>query len=61
MRSTGASFKNDLDYAVYWSAESHDEEQGVYRMINMNRPDVMRGTAHKDSFLASVRCVRDAE
>lgn len=61
MLSTGASFKNDLDYAVYWSAESHDEEQGVYRMINMNRPDVMRGTAHKDSFLASVRCVRDVE
>lgn len=59
LRSDGLEFVNNLDYAVFWTADSYDDEQAVYRMINMNKPDVMRGVAHKDSFLASVRCVRN--
>lgn len=49
------------EYAVFWSSESYDEEQGVYRMINVNRPDVMRGAGYKNNFLAPVRCVRDSK
>ena len=53
-------FTGGMEYAVYWSSESYDD-YGVYRMINMNKPDFMREGINKDNFLASVRCVRDAE
>ena len=56
--SSSSKFGSDFEYAVFWSAESTDET-GVYRMINVNRPDLMRGELNKDSFVASVRCVKD--
>ena len=63
--ATGNTFYGNLDYAVYWTAgeftpEGSDEPQGVYRMIYVEKPDVMGGSAHKTGFAASVRCVRDA-
>lgn len=57
------TFTGDFEWAVYWSAESVESEDGeglgVYRMINVNKPDLVRGALSKDGFLASVRCVRD--
>ena len=53
-----------LTYAVYWSAETvavpdDEEEQALYRMIYVEKPDIMAGSAHKTGFNASVRCVRN--
>ncbi len=55
--SSSVKYGSDFEYAVFWSAENN-EETGVYRMINVNRPDLMRGELNKGSFIASVRCVR---
>lgn len=68
--AVSTSSRNDFfggsEYAVYWTSDSMDvsgdgEEQGVYRMIFEQKPDVLLGTAHKTGFRASVRCVRDSE
>ena len=55
------TFFGNLEYAAFWTSDSYNDEQGVYRYIFASRPDVMVGNGHKDSFAASVRCVRDAE
>lgn len=62
--SDGSSFYGSLTYAVYWSAETvavpdDEEEQALYRMIYVEKPDIMAGSAHKTGFNASVRCVRN--
>lgn len=59
-----SSFSYDFEYAVFWSSESSESDGdglGVYRMINVNRPDFIRGGLNKNSFAASVRCVRDVK
>lgn len=59
------SYGHDFEYAVFWSSESSKsddgENMGIYRMIYVNRPDIMRGALNTDNFGASVRCVRDSE
>ena len=59
--STGVDGRDDLNYAVYWTAEDEDvdgESFGLYRMIYVEKPDLMLGAAHKTGFCATVRCVR---
>lgn len=53
-------FKGFLDYAAIWTAGERDEETAFYRYIYVRKPDMMLGSADKNEFLASVRCVRDA-
>ena len=62
---TKGSSRNDwngnLKYAVYWTSDSYDDVQGIYRLLYVESPDLMGGNGHKDSFLAAVRCVRNSE
>lgn len=48
-------------YAVFWTAEEADEELAFCRQLYVSSPDVFKDALHKSSFLAPVRCVRDAE
>ncbi|MGM9736774.1 MAG: fibrobacter succinogenes major paralogous domain-containing protein [Candidatus Cryptobacteroides sp.] len=64
--SSGHNSYGNNEYAVYWSGDTvkldaGDEEQALYKMIYVERPDVMTGSSHKTGFYATVRCVRDAE
>lgn len=52
------SFVPNYNYACWWSAGEIDTELAMYRYINIDSDDVMIAGAHKDCFLASVRCVR---
>lgn len=51
------SFKGYSDYAVFWTADEF-EGKGVYRYIFEQYDNVFVGTADKDAFAASVRCIR---
>lgn len=50
------------EYAVFWTSEQVDEEQGMayYRYLIANQPDMFISKGDKANFGASVRCVRDA-
>ncbi|MCI1640719.1 MAG: hypothetical protein LKI42_05535 [Bacteroidales bacterium] len=52
-------FYGEDEYAVFWTADDYDSDQGVIRYMNVNKPDVLIGEADKSSFAASVRCVKD--
>lgn len=54
------TFKGFLDYAAVWTGDEYDEDMALYRYIYVRKPDFMLGSADKEEFLASVRCVRDA-
>jgi len=54
------SFDGFSDYAVLWTGTSYSDEQAVYRYIFESSPDVYAAVSDKESFLANVRCVRDA-
>lgn len=60
LRSGGADFKDYNNYAAYWTSEELAESgQGVFVYIYVDKPDVMKGHADKDSFAVSVRCIKD--
>ena len=50
-------FKGFCSYAAFWTS-SEDEGSGVYRYINQAYDNVYVARADKDTFAASVRCVR---
>jgi len=54
-------FFGPYDYATFWSADEADEENAIYRYINVKSPDVYVGYADKSNFRATVRCVKDAQ
>lgn len=58
-----ASFDGIFDYAVYWTADKVDGEDGMayYRYIYVNQPGMLVGKGDVNTFGASVRCVRDAQ
>ena len=58
-RCSGGScfFQGYSDYAAFWTADEYDG-MGVYRYIYKDSDSVYAGTADKDGFAASVRCVR---
>lgn len=47
------------EYSLVWTSNEYDEEQATYIGVYVNKTDVFVGNAHKDSFAASVRCVRE--
>ncbi len=60
--STGyqsAKFSGLNKYATFWTADEADEDRGIARYIYVEDPDVHVGRYDKDSFRASVRCVKD--
>lgn len=59
--SAGVTGHDDYNYAVYWTADDKDvegESFGLYRMIYVEKPDLMLGSNHKTGFYATVRCVQ---
>ncbi|MGN1212214.1 MAG: FISUMP domain-containing protein [Candidatus Cryptobacteroides sp.] len=56
-----ASFSGAGDFAVFWTADQADGEKAIYRYIHEESPDFMSGISDKESFAASVRCVKEAE
>ena len=55
-----ASFKGYKEYAVFWTADKVDGEEGMayYKYFINKLPDLMTGKADMGTFGASVRCVR---
>lgn len=58
-----ASFDGIFEYAVYWTADKADDEDGMayYRYLIGNQPEMYVGKGDVNTFGASVRCVRDAQ
>lgn len=52
-------FSGVQEYATFWTADEKDSDEAVYRYMNVKLPDVFVGAASKNSFAASVRCVKD--
>lgn len=46
-------------YATFWTSDSKNEESAYCRYINVKQNDVSIGPRDKESFRASVRCVKD--
>ena len=58
-RSGDVEFSGVNEYASFWTSNEYDEEQGQFRYIYVADPDVLTGSASKEGFYASIRCVRD--
>lgn len=58
-----ASFDGIFEYAVYWTADKAENEDGMayYRYLIGNQPEMLVGKGDVNTFGASVRCVRDAQ
>ena len=54
----GYVFNGVLGYAVFWTSDDVDEELGCHRDLYVSNPDILTGSADKENFFASVRCVR---
>lgn len=54
-------FTGVYNYAAFWSADEYNSDNAIYRYINVKSPDVYVSNADKQTFRASVRCVRDAK
>ena len=48
------------NYAVFWTSDSESDELGYCRYIYVKQNDVLIGARDKESFRASVRCVKDS-
>ena len=57
---SNASFDGIFDYAVFWTADQVDEDMAYYRYFIADQPDMLVGKGDRNTFGASVRCVRDA-
>ena len=47
------------EYAVFWTADSVNENEAAYRYIYGENPVIQKGKGDKTSLALSVRCVRD--
>ena len=56
-----AYFQGMNEYAVYWTADTVEDNESMayYRYLIGDQPDFYVGKGDKNSFGASVRCVRD--
>lgn len=52
------AFKGEFDYATFWTSDSVDEDYATYKYIHVKQPKVYSAKGDKNSFLASVRCVK---
>ena len=59
-RSTVNTFSGINEYAAFWTAteDPSDPSKAYYRYVYAEDPDLKCGSADKESFIASVRCVR---
>ena len=53
-------FAGSYKYSTFWTASSleTDDTMAYYKYLIYNQPDVYTGTADKESFGASVRCIK---
>ena len=64
-----ALFKGTYEFAAFWTADEVEDNDGVegnspqayYRYLFTKTPHLMIGKGYKDTFGASVRCVRNAK
>lgn len=54
-------FQGMLEYASFWTSDSKDDDLAYYRYFYEDKADIMLGSGSKESFGASVRCVRDVK
>lgn len=54
-------FQGMYGYSAFWTSDERDEDMAFYRYIYVRNPDIMLGSASKEQFSTSVRCVRDAK
>jgi uncharacterized protein (TIGR02145 family) len=47
------------DYAMFWTSDSKDDSKAYCRYIYVKQNDIMVNAQDKESFRASVRCVKD--
>ncbi len=52
------SFPEKVEFAAYWTADEADEDHAIYKYFHEKNPDLMTGRGDKESFAATVRCVR---
>jgi uncharacterized protein (TIGR02145 family) len=54
------NFTGTYEYAVFWTSTSveDDDTMAYYKYLIFNEPDMFTGKADKESFGASVRCIR---
>ena len=54
------NFTGTYEYAVFWTSTSveDDDTMAYYKYFIFNEPDMFTGKADKESFGASVRCIR---
>ena len=54
-------FMGTNEYAVFWTADEDDEDEAKawIKYLHYKQPDVLATSVDKETFLASVRCVRD--
>ena len=57
------TFEGLFDYAAFWTASEveGEEDMAYYRYIYGKQPHLMIGKGHKETFGASVRCVRNRQ
>ena len=48
-------------YFACWTSDECNSEQGYYRYIYADKPDIIAGSASKKFFSTAIRCVRDSE
>ena len=58
-----ATFEGLYDYSVFWTADEvkGEEDLAYYRYVYSNMPHFMISKGNKETFGASVRCVREAQ
>ena len=54
-----SKFTGVNNYATFWTSDSRSDELGLYRYIYVKQNEVLVGAGDKESFRASVRCVKD--
>ena len=57
---TAGSFTGSYEYAAFWTATTVENEEHLayYKYLICDQPDMFTGKADKESFGASVRCIR---
>lgn len=59
--NTGSASKytGTNNYAAFWTSDQNGDDSAYYRYIYVKQNDIMIGYGDKESFQASVRCVKD--
>ena len=58
-----ALFEGTYEYAAFWTADEVESntDQAYYRYIFTKTPHLMIGKGYKETYGASVRCVRESD